>query len=321
MAEGISTKKKVETLNSNFIINYLNEDKQITVSPDETILDASLKANIPHPHVCGGNARCSSCRVVVEKGIENCSQRSEEANQAATKLGFGPELRLACQTTVQGDIAISKPEMDKTDIEIASLIIAESGENKIGEEKNLTILFADIEGYTSFTESVEAYDLVHVLNRYYYIMGKIIKKHNGQIIDYYGDGLLAVFGFKNQEKMAFDGVTAGVEMMSEMKSFNDYLDKFLKHKFRIRIGIHTGKVIVGNIGFKGMRKLAVIGDAVNFASRIDNINKELGTNFLVSESTYKQVADDFSFLAPRDIEVKGKKGKHQVYELNGLHEG
>ena len=96
--------------------------------------------------------------------------------------------------------------------------------NKIGVEKRLTILFADIEGYTPFTESVQAFDLVYVLNRYYYLMGKIIKKHHGKIIDYYGDGLLAVFGFDKQETMEIDSVSAGIEMMNEMKSFNIYLN-------------------------------------------------------------------------------------------------
>ncbi|MDN5213354.1 adenylate/guanylate cyclase domain-containing protein [Fulvivirgaceae bacterium BMA12] len=315
MTDKISTK---ESMGTQYVINYLNEERRITVSPEETILEASLKADIRHPHVCGSNARCSSCRVVVERGIENCSERSEEAGRVATKLGFGPELRLACQTTVKGDIAIRKPKMDATDIEIASLTIAESGENKIGEEKQLTIAFVDIEGYTAFTESVQAYDLVHVLNRYYYVMGKVIRKYNGQIIDYYGDGLLAVFGFKDPEQMAHDGVAAGKAMMKEVESFNDYLHGFLKHKFKIRVGIHTGKVIVGNIGFKGMRKLAVIGDAVNFASRIDHANKELNTRFLVSAATYEKVGGDFSFVKEHEVEVKGKKGVHKLYELKEM---
>jgi len=147
------------------------------------------------------------------------------------------------------------------------------------------------------------------------MMGKIIRKNNGEIIDYYGDGLLAVFGLKTPDKMEFDGVTTGIQMMEEVESFNEYLQKYLQHRFKIRIGIHTGKVIVGNIGFRGMRKLAVIGDAVNFASRIDHINKELKTSFLVSKSIYDKVAGDFPFGNSYDVEVKGKKGKHQLYEL------
>ncbi len=297
------------------VMNHLNEKRMITVDPGETILSASLKAEIDHTHVGGGNALCSSCRVVIEEGVENVIPRNDKETAVAEKLGFTPELRLACQTTLLGDISISKPELDAVDIAIASLTIAERGENKIGEEKKLTILFADIEEYTSFTESVQAFDLVHVLNRYYYLMGKIIRKNNGRIIDYYGDGLLAVFGFVKPETMEFDCVTTGVEMMEEVESFNEYLHQFLKHRFKIRIGIHTGNVIVGNIGFKGMRKLAVIGDAVNFASRIDNINKELKTNFLVSVDTYKKVANDFSFGNTHSVEVKGKKGKHTLYEL------
>ncbi len=308
-------KNKIRNKNSTHVINYLNEHLLVTVDPSETILSASLKEHINHTHVCGGNAMCSSCRVIIEKGLENCVPRNEKEIIVAKKLGFSPELRLACQTTLLGDVTLTKPVLDAIDIEIASLIISESGGNRIGEEKELTILFADIEGYTSFTESVPAYDLVHILNRYYYLFGKIIKKKNGQIIDYYGDGLLAVFGLNSKKKMEFDCVSAGILMMQELESFNDYLHKFLNHRFKIRVGIHTGKVIVGNIGFKGMRKLAVIGDAVNFASRIDDINKELNTSFLVSKNTYEKVAHEFSFGNMYEVEIKGKKGRHQLYEL------
>lgn len=297
-------------------LKYLNKQCSIDVDADQTILEAFQKVEIDHPHVCGGNAMCSSCRVMIEKGMDNCSPRNEKELLVAKKLSFDPQLRLACQTTLCGNVSISKPDMDDIDIEIACLTIAERGENKIGEEKDLTIMFADIEGYTAFTESVHGYDLVHVINRYYYLMGNIIKKNKGTIIDYYGDGLLTVFGLENAESMEFDAVTAGICMMKELESFNDYLYKFLNHKFKIRVGIHTGKVIVGNIGFKGSRKLAVIGDAVNFASRIDHVNKELKTHFLVSESTYSKVAEDFPFDQMHEVEVKGKKGKHQVFELN-----
>lgn len=296
-------------------IHYLTQNRLIEANPGETILSASLRANINHTHVCGGNAQCSSCRVLIEKGIEKCAPRNQKESLVARKLGFDKELRLACQTTLSGDITLSKPELDAVDIEIASMTIAERAENRIGEEKELTILFADIESYTSFTESVPAFDLVHVINRYYYLMGKIIVENNGQIIDYYGDGLLAVFGLDKPKSMEFDAVSAGMLMMQEVESFNDYLHQFLNHRFKIRVGIHKGKTIVGNIGFKDMRKLAVIGDAVNVASRIDNINRELKTNFLVSKSTFEKVATDFPFGRMHEVEIKGKKGKHQLYEL------
>lgn len=307
--------KSIRTSHTN-TIKCLNEKRLIDVQPNQTILEAALNSDINHPHICGGHALCSSCRVRIAKGIENCMSRNEKEKYVATKLGFTPELRLACQTTIKGDISITKPELDKIDIEIASLTLLERGENKIGDEQNLSIIFADIENYTSFTESVQPYDLVNAINRYYYMMGNVIQKYSGKVIDYYGDGLLAVFGIDRNENMEFDCVTAGIAMMKEVEVFNDYLYKYLKHRFKIRIGIHTGKVIIGNIGFKGSRKLAVIGDAVNFASRIDDINKELNTNFLISHTTYKKVVNEFTIRQEYEVEVEGKTGKHLVYELN-----
>ena len=273
--------KKKET----HTIEYINNERSVEAQVGETILQTSNRAKIDHTSVCGGNARCSSCRVFVRRGIDSCSPRTEREELVAKRLGFPDEVRLACQTIPNGNISIYKPPLDDTDIEIASLTIAERTDHKIGEERTLSVLFADIEGYTPFTEAVEAYDLVYVLNRYYYVMGKIIKKHDGRIIDYYGDGLLAAFGFEDPDNMEHNAVKTGELMFEELKSFNKYLYRYLKHRFEIRIGISTGKVIVGNIGFRTMRKLAVIGDAVNFASRIDGANKDLGTHFLVSRET------------------------------------
>ena len=79
-------------------IHYVNEHRSIKVDTVETMLSAFLRERIEHPHVCGGNAMCSSCRVVVEEGIINCASRNEKEVIVAKKLGFGPEVRLACQT-------------------------------------------------------------------------------------------------------------------------------------------------------------------------------------------------------------------------------
>lgn len=298
-----------------YTIEYINHGQKVEGMAGASILATSIKSKIEHTMVCGGNARCSSCRVFIRRGLEVCSPRNEHEELVAKRLGFPDEVRLACQTIPSGNISIYKPPIDDTEIAIASLTIAERTDHKIGEERTLSVLFADIEGYTTFTEAVEAYDLVFVLNRYYYIMGKIIKKHDGRIIDYYGDGLLAAFGFEDPDKMEHNAIKVGELMFEELKSFNKWLYRYLRHKFKIRIGISTGKVIVGNIGFKTMRKLAVIGNAVNFASRIDSANKDLGTHFLVSKETYEKVKDDFEFGDSHLVEVKGKSGTHELYEL------
>ena len=295
-------------------IEILPDHKNIDIQNGQTILEASLAASISHAHVCGGSAKCSSCRVIVLEGIENCSPREEEEEDLAHKLGFTEKVRLACQTKVNGSITVRRPVLDEVDIMMVSSV-DRNGANSIGQEKEATLLFADIEGYTAFTETSLPYDVVHMLNRYYYQMGKVIKAHNGFIMDYFGDGFLAIFGLEESTDHAMEGVNAGLEMQSEIQNLNPYFKNLFGNNFNVRIGINSGNVIVGSIGLTGMRKLAAIGDAVNFAARIESANKDLNTHFLISESTYLRTKDKITIKNEFEISVKGKKGTHKVFEV------
>ncbi len=288
---------------------------QIPIDPTATILETSLKANVKHAHACGGNARCSSCRVFVLEGMEYLCPRNEKEKKLAGKLGFSDNVRLACQTTVNGNVRVKRPVLDEIDIQIVSSRAADQRITSIGKEMTLSILFADIARYTAFTENAQPYDLVHILNRYYFVMGNAVEKNSGTIIDYYGDGFLSVFGMNEEPDHAKLAVQSGIDMFRRLDDFNEYLKEWLGQSFEIRIGIHTGKVIVGTIGTKSMSKLAVMGDAVNLASRIDSANKELHTKFLVSQSTHELILDHYQTGRDFEVEVKGKKGKHKLFEI------
>ena len=124
------------------------DDKQIVMRGSETILAASLREGIPHAYACGGRARCSICRISVEKGLEFCSPRSKGERTVAERLNFGPETRLACQTKITGDVKVRRLVVDDDDIEFTRGIAGGPRPASIGEEKKLTILFADVRGFT-----------------------------------------------------------------------------------------------------------------------------------------------------------------------------
>ena len=170
-------------------IRSQTDKKTICASPDSTILEATLKADINHMHVCGGNGRCTTCRVYVMEGLSNCLPRNEKEKQLAEKLGFPQDIRLACQTKISGNITIRRPVVDELDIEIVLNQFGDAPGTKLGQEKDLAILFTDIENYTEFAEALPPYDVVHVLNRYYQTMNEIIVQHKGVISDVAGDGM------------------------------------------------------------------------------------------------------------------------------------
>lgn len=296
----------------------LNSDK-ITVDckAGETILEAALKNGINHVHACGGKAQCSTCRVFIDEGLEHVNPRNQKEQKLANELKFSPEIRLACQTTVCGKVKARRLVLDEIDRHIIMSSIT-GDPRSLGEIIDASVLFVDIADYTAFTERTPAYDVVHVLNRYFYIAGTIVKKHHGRIIDYYGDGFLAIFGLDGNPDHAGHVINAGFELEEAIKRFDMEVHDLVNSDFKIRLGAHTGKVIWGTIGIEGMQKEAAIGDTVNFASRIEQANKTLNTNFLISEALYRKFEKWCTVSGEFEIEVKGKKGNHKVYALNGL---
>jgi adenylate cyclase len=299
-----------------FEIFSQTDNKKISSSPDSTILEATLKAKINHMHVCGGNARCSTCRVYVLDGLNNCLPRNKREKQLAEKLGFPEDIRLACQTKISGDITIRRPVVDELDVEIISKQFEDASGTKLGKEKDLAILFTDIENYTQFAEAFPPYDVVHVLNRYYQKMNEIIVQHKGIISDVAGDGILALFGVTGESKNpVLDAINAVREMHTALIEFNKYLNQMYDRSFGIRAGINFGKVIVGNFDTGMMKKISAIGDTVNLASRIEAANKYFGTQLLISQSAYEETQGLVETKKMHRARLKGKSGEYVLYDI------
>jgi adenylate cyclase len=301
-------------------IHYLPDDRAIEIYDNDIILEASLRAGIPHTHACGGSARCSTCRVLIVEGLEFCSPRNSAEDELANKLRLEPEIRLACQTQVAGGkvilrrLAIDSEDLETFNDEIAGNLISAP----VGQEKKIAILFADIRGFTAFAESLLPYDVIYILNRYFQKMGYVINRNGGMINNYMGDGFMALFGLENSEKAAEQAVRAGVEMLEELDKLNPYFETLYSHRLRIGIGIHCGLAVVGNLGAKKNQTVTAIGDAVNFASRIEAANKQVGTSLLISEETYEEIKDLAIVNQCVSVKIPGKSGEYPLYEVVGM---
>ncbi len=297
-------------------IYLFKEQKEINCFEDASILEATLAASINHTHACGGQGKCSTCRVSVMKGIKNCSPRNEAEREIADKLSFPPEIRLACQTKIHGNITMRRMVSDKLDMDLISEQFSKDSGIALGSQQKLTIVFTDIVNYTAFAEKFPPYDTVHILNRYYRIMNTVIEAHHGIISDVAGDGILAVFGLdKTQENSVSDAIKAIDGMNEKLALFNVYLQDNFNVTFGIRAGIHFGSVIVGPFDTGRMKKLAVIGDNVNYASRIESANKEFGTKLLLSKQAYKKIKDQYPKHNQYETTLKGKTGTYKLYEI------
>ncbi|MBE9184799.1 adenylate/guanylate cyclase domain-containing protein [Microcoleus sp. LEGE 07076] len=301
-------------------IHYLPDDRTIEVDDDDIILEASLGAGIPHTHICGGSARCSTCRVLIVEGLEFCSPRTWPEEELAKKLRLEPEIRLACQTQIAGGkVILRRLAIDSEDLETFNEQMAgNSAINTLSKEKKIAILFSDIRGFTPFAESLLPYDVIYVLNRYFQKMGCVINRNGGMINNYMGDGFMALFGLENSDKAAEQAVRAGVQMLEELEKLNPYFETLYRHRLRIGIGIHCGLAVVGNLGASNSQKVTAIGDAVNLASRIEAANKQVGTSLLISQETYQEVKELAIVNQCVSVKIPGKSGEYPLYEVVGM---
>jgi len=292
------------------------DHKNIEVADQETVLASSLKSGIKHTHACGGNARCSTCRVHVVEGLKHCEPRNGAEEQMKTLLGLPDDIRLACQTRINGDIKIRRLVVDDLDAQIINDQLASHDENSLGREKEIAVLFTDLANYTEFAESLPAYDVVHVLNRYYITMNDIVTKYGGVISDVAGDGMLILFGAcKKEDGLVMDAIRTVQAMRKELTLFNTYLESMYGRSFGLRAGIHFGPAIIGHFSTGPMKKVAAIGDTVNLASRIEQANKQFGSQLLISESAYEQARRHVKTSGSHSCELKGKSGIYALYEV------
>ena len=186
-----------------------------------------------------------------------------------------------------------------------------------GEEVEATIMFSDIEGFTSISEGKKPKELVEFLNSYFSTASDICLKHEGTIDKFIGDAVMVQFGIplKNPDHRLL-AVRAGYEFSRVVYEMTKEARAKGEPVFSTRIGINTGTMVVGYIGGRTKKEYTVIGDPVNLASRLEGVNKFYGTSLMISESTAtEQVTDEFLLREMDLIRVKGKKLPIKIYEV------
>jgi two-component system sensor histidine kinase ChiS len=185
-----------------------------------------------------------------------------------------------------------------------SIIDVELGDQVQGE---MTILFSDIRSFTSLTEKLSARESFEFLNDLLNCITPAITSSGGFIDKYIGDAVMALFPFK-----AEDALVAAIQAQKNLSEYNKIRDVI-----RIGIGIHTGPLMMGTIGVKSRMDGTVISDAVNLASRLEELNKHYGTSLIISEDTLNNLEDPdkyhYRFLSK--VSVKGKQHSNLIYEF------
>lgn len=212
--------------------------------------------------------------------------------------------------------------------DVARELLAKNNEKSLGgEERVVSVLFCDMQGYSTLSEKMPPGHIVAMLNKYLSAMTDVVYQHQGCVIEFIGDAVFAVFGAPRYiPDHAEQAVRCAMAMHKRLQQLNKELQEagitrywkdINQSELRIRIGIHTGHVIAGNLGSATRMKYAVIGDTVNVASRLEALNKDLGTYTLISRDVYTQLPEDLANqLTERgEQSIKGREQSISVYTL------
>jgi len=299
----------LERRRGTYVLRY-PDDKTVRNVTGTTILEASRMHGIPHAAVCGGRGRCSTCRVRVLAGEENLPEPSAEEIRVLERVGAPPKVRLACQAVPSGDVSIVPllpPNATAKDARRRSPDMA-------GQEREMSILFADLRSFTQFSEKKLPYDVVFVLNRYFAHMGEAVEAAGGHLDKFIGDGVMALFGASTDPKAgARAALEAARNMSQKLADLNAQLSDELDEPLRIGIGIHSGPAIIGEMGYGTAFGLTAIGDSVNTASRLEAMTKDFGAQLIFSEDVAKHAEIDVSGATHRETDVRGRQEAVKFY--------
>jgi adenylate cyclase len=293
----------VESGRGSITVSY--PDRRVRVPKGLSILEASLRFNVPHASVCGGRARCSTCRVRVVSDRSALPRPSGREAFVLARVGASanPSIRLACQLRPQSDIAV----IPVLPANVGADFVRNRSRVNIGEERYVVSMFVDMRGSTKMAEARLPFDIVFLINRFLEAASQAVVDAGGQPNQFVGDGLLALFGLDVDPATACrQAMRAASLVASNVEYMNHEFAGELQEPIQFGIGIHGGEVIIGDIGFRDHTVFTALGDAVNVAARLQDMTKTLNCMAVISEEVCKTAGVAPDRLARTDVSIRGR---------------
>ena len=277
----------------------------VRVPKGTSVLEASLRNRIPHASVCGGKARCSTCRIRIIGNPHNLPTPSRREAFVLERVGMGrdPAVRLACQLRPQSDVAfypLFPPQM-------TAAMLRRSVRFRIDEERYLVSMFVDMRRSTSLAEKRLPFDTMFFINRFVAAVARGIEAAGGRTNQFLGDGVLALFGLDcNPETACRQALDAIGRIAANVDQLNEEFVQELNEPIRFGVGVNGGDVVVGDVGYDEHVVFTALGDAVNVAARLQDMTKEIGCEVLISEEVWSRAGAEADAVPAREISIRGR---------------
>ncbi len=269
-----------------------------------SVLEVSRAAGLPHMSVCGGRARCTTCRVRIIASSSELPEPNADEARALARIAAPTDIRLACQLRPDDDVELL-PLLNPTLVPLSR----PGADLQFGDERTVTILFVDLRGSSRLAEQHLPFDVVFILNAFLEEMAQAVSTTQGHYSNFTGDGLMALFGLTgNARDGARRALDAAAAMLARLDDLNIRMTGEFGEALKIGIGIHTGVAIVGRLGPPGAPFLTALGDTVNTAARLESLTKETGAPALVSSTTLQAAGLAADDMAVRSFDIRGRVG-------------
>ena len=275
------------------------------LAPGPTVLEMFRRFGIPHAALCGGRARCATCRVLVMDGNDKLPAPGMNESRLLRRISAPDGVRLACQIRPREDVQVQ--------ILLASRLNAGAPRAFVPDEdaagkRGLTVVVADLRAFSALSERQLPRELIGLLNRFFDEMSQAITAHEGRFDAFYGDGFMAVFGLDGSPaRGAQAAISAAADIVRAVDALNREYGAALPLPLRIGIGVHTGDAITGAVENDNLgRREITVGETVMVTSQLEAATRRVLADVVVSEDTIRASGRSYAGTTALKIAIRGR---------------
>ena len=282
-------------------------DRTVQVPRGWSVLEASRSHGIAHVSICGGRARCSTCRVRVIGAPEHIGEPGRDEQRTLERVRAPADVRLACQLRPRGSI------------EVTPLFAPLPNEGRpapvgsFGRERDVAILFVDLRRWSGLSERQWPFDLAYVLDRYFATVGAAVRESGGVPNQFIGDSVMAIFGLDCDLPTACRQALHATALIGQrMDAWSEGFEAQFGQRLEFGMGLHAGRAAVGEVGYLETTTFTAIGEVVNTASRLQDHSKTAASRLVVSLFAAQQAGIADAMGAPESLTVRGRSEPLEV---------